>query len=156
MNSRVTIIIPVFNEELNIENVIKNIINHANQIVIVDDCSTDKSFEIINKLEVEFPGKITVLKNSRNRGIGYTVKKGFKKSLDFDNDIVIKFDGDNQHLPEDIPIFINKIINEGYDFVKGNRFLNNEFSKPMPNLKIVGNLITTNFTKNCLWKLFYI
>lgn len=147
MNSRVTIIIPVFNEELNIENVIKNVINHANQIVIVDDCSTDKSFEIINKLEVEFPGKITVLKNSRNRGIGYTVKKGFKKSLDFDNDIVIKFDGDNQHLPEDIPIFVNKIINEGYDFVKGNRFLYSEFSKPMPNLKIVGNLITTNLQK---------
>ena len=61
MNSRVTIIIPVFNEELNIENVIKNVINHANQIVIVDDCSTDKSFEIY---KIQTPYLVEFLKSN--------------------------------------------------------------------------------------------
>ena len=147
MNSRITMVIPVFNEELNIEHVIKGVSSFVENIIVIDDCSTDNSYKIIKDLEKQNPDKITVLTNKKNRGIGYTVKKGFLKSLEFDNDIVIKFDGDNQHLPEDIQSFVDKIIRDEYDFVKGNRFLNNEYSKPMPTLKIIGNLITTNLQK---------
>ena len=76
MNSRVTIIIPVFNEELNIENVIKNVINHANQIVIVDDCSTDKSFEIIN-LGCGEPVELMQFINLIEKELGKEAKKNF-------------------------------------------------------------------------------
>lgn len=147
MNSRITIVIPVFNEEINIESVIKGVERYANNIIVVDDFSSDNSLQIIRNLENQSPKKITVLINKKNRGIGYSVKKGFLKSLEFENDIVIKFDGDNQHRPDDIPKFVTKIIEEKSDFVKGNRFLISEFSKPMPNLKIIGNLITTNLQK---------
>ena len=147
MNSNVSIVIPVYNEELHIENVVESVEKYCENIIVVDDKSTDSSLDILKKLETKYSKKIFILENEKNSGIGYSVKKGFSKALELDNDIVIKFDGDNQHLPEDIPKFIEKITKEGFDFVKGNRFLNNAYSKPMPNLKILGNLITTNLQK---------
>jgi len=147
MNSNVSVIIPVYNEERNIEYVIKGVEKYCENIIIVDDKSTDKSYEIIKNLQQRFSEKIIVLQNDKNSGIGYSVKKGMKKALELNNDIIIKFDGDNQHLPEDIPKFKTKLINEQLDLIKGNRFLINEYSEPMPNLKILGNLITTNLQK---------
>ena len=147
MNSNVSIVIPVYNEELHIENVVESVEKYCENIIVVDDKSTDSSLDILKKLETKYSKKIFILENEKNSGIGYSVKKGFSKALELDNDLVIKFDGDNQHLPEDIPKFIEKITKEGFDFVKGNRFLNNAYSKPMPNLKILGNLITTNLQK---------
>ena len=147
MNSNVTIVIPVYNEELNIGSVIENIINYCDSLIIVDDNSSDKTLEILNQFQSKYMNKIILLKNNKNKGIGYTVKKGFSKALELENEIVIKFDGDNQHMAEDIPKFVEKIIKENYDFVKGNRFLNSEYSQPMPNLKIIGNLITTSLQK---------
>ena len=147
MNSNVSVIIPVYNEALNIEDVINGVKKYCENIIVVDDKSTDSSFEIIKNLEDRYPEKIIVLQNDKNSGIGYSVKKGMKKALELDNDIIIKFDGDNQHLPDDIPKFKTKLINEDFDLIKGNRFLISEFSEPMPNLKILGNLITTNLQK---------
>ncbi len=147
MNSNVSVIIPVYNEERNIEYVIEGVEKYCENIIIVDDKSTDKSYEIIKNLQQRFSEKIIVLQNDKNSGIGYSVKKGMKKALELNNDIIIKFDGDNQHLPEDIPKFKTKLINEQLDLIKGNRFLINEYSEPMPNLKILGNLITTNLQK---------
>lgn len=147
MNSNVSVIIPVYNEERNIEYVIEGVEKYCENIIIVDDKSTDKSYEIIKNLQHRFSEKIIVLQNDKNSGIGYSVKKGMKKALELNNDIIIKFDGDNQHLPEDIPKFKTKLINEQLDLIKGNRFLINEYSEPMPNLKILGNLITTNLQK---------
>ena len=147
MNSNVSVIIPVYNEERNIEYVIEGVEKYCENIIIVDDKSTDKSYEIIKNLQHRFSEKIIVLQNDKNSGIGYSVKKGMKKALELNNDIIIKFDGDNQHLPEDIPKFKTKLIDEQLDLIKGNRFLINEYSQPMPNLKILGNLITTNLQK---------
>ena len=147
MNSNVSVIIPVYNEERNIEYVIEGVEKYCENIIIIDDKSTDKSYEIIKNLQQRFSEKIIVLQNDKNSGIGYSVKKGMKKALELNNDIIIKFDGDNQHLPEDIPKFKTKLINEQLDLIKGNRFLINEYSEPMPNLKILGNLITTNLQK---------
>ena len=147
MNSNASVIIPVYNEERNIENVIEGVEKYCENIIIVDDKSTDNSYEIIKKLQHRYSKKIIVLQNDKNSGIGYSVKKGMKKALELNNDIIIKFDGDNQHLPEDIPKFKTKLIDEQLDLIKGNRFLINEYSQPMPNLKILGNLITTNLQK---------
>ena len=79
MNSNVTIVIPVYNEELNIGSVVENIINYADSLIVVDDKSSDKTLEILNQLQSKYKNKIILLKNNKNKGIGYTVKKGFLK-----------------------------------------------------------------------------
>ena len=147
MNSNVSVVIPVYNEELHIGNVIESVEKYCKNIIIVDDRSTDDSFNILKSFKEKYPDKVTLLRNDKNSGIGFTVKKGMLKAAELENDIVIKFDGDNQHVADDIPKFVNKIVNDEFDLVKGNRFINNEYSKPMPNHKILGNLITTNLQK---------
>ena len=92
MNSRVTIVIPVYNEELNISSVVNNVLEYAENIIIVNDKSTDNTSEYLKNLESKHKESYSS-RNSKNRGIGYSVKKGFTRAEELDNDIVIKFDG---------------------------------------------------------------
>ena len=70
MNSNVSVIIPVYNEALNIEDVINGVKKYCENIIVVDDKSTDSSFEIIKNLEDRYPEKIIVLQNEKNSGSG--------------------------------------------------------------------------------------
>ena len=147
MNNKITAVIPVLNEEKNIEKVIFELENYCEKIIIVNDCSTDNTKEILQKLSETYSKKLLIIENKKNMGIGYSMKVGLKKSLDFDNSIIVKIDGDGQHQPQDLIKFVNKINDEGYEFVKGNRFLLKEDLDNMPLTKLVGNLLVTTLQK---------
>lgn len=147
MNNKITAVIPVLNEEKNIEKVIFELENYCENIIIVNDGSTDNTKEILQKLSETYSKKLLIIENKKNMGIGYSMKVGLKKSLDFDNSIIVKIDGDGQHQPQDLIKFVNKINDEGYEFVKGNRFLMKEDLENMPLTKLVGNLLVTTLQK---------
>ena len=147
MNNKITAVIPVLNEEKAIEKVVSELENYCENIIIVNDGSTDNTKEILNKLSKTYGRKLLIIDNKKNMGIGYSMKAGFKKSLDFDNSIIIKIDGDGQHQPQDLVKFINKINDEGYEFVKGNRFLLKDDLENMPVKKLIGNLLVTTLQK---------
>lgn len=136
------VVIPVFNEEKSIFNIINNVFDYCDKIVVVNDCSTDRSKEIIESINND---NLVLITNEKKLGIGGATKVGIKKALELGSKIIMKFDGDGQHSPEDIPEFIRLIENENYDFVKGNRF-KSSISR-MPAVKILGNLISTNLQK---------
>ena len=138
----IVVVIPVFNEEKNISNVIKNVLPKCDKIVVVNDASTDSSKEIIEKYLNE---KVLLISNDKNLGIGGATKVGIKKAIEIGAEYVIKFDGDGQHSSDDIPDFIHKLDNENYDYVKGNRFKTSV--SEMPIIKLFGNLISTNLQK---------
>ena len=75
------------------------------------------------------------------------MKKGIRKALELNPEIIIKIDADGQHKPEDIPKFIEKLEESNYDLIKGNRFFDIESLEKMPKIKMLGNLITTNIQK---------
>ena len=106
-------IIPAYNEEKTIEEVIKRVKKYAFPIV-VDDGSKDNTFNIANKLT-------TVLRHEKNRGKGYAIKTGIEYVLkNFkDIDAIVLIDADLQHLPEEIPLLVEKL--KEYDFVQGCR-----------------------------------
>ena len=138
----IVVVIPVFNEEKNISNVIKNVLPKCDKIVVVNDASTDSSKEIIEKYLNE---KVLLISNDKNLGIGGATKVGIKKAIEIGAEYVIKFDGDGQHSSDDIPDFIHNIDNENYDYVKVNRFKSSV--SEMPIIKLFGNLISTNLQK---------
>ena len=138
----IIVVIPVFNEEKTIKNIINKVSNFCDYIIAVNDCSTDNTGEVLNSMDNT---KLIILENDKNLGIGGATKKGIKKALEKEVDIIVKFDGDGQHLPEDLPKFIEKIKEKNYDFVKGNRFKLS--TDAMPLVKIFGNLIATNLQK---------
>ena len=127
-------IIPVYNEEKAIEKVIELLKLEASnseninefEIIIVDDNSTDKTFEILNKIK-----DIIIIKNLNNFGYGFSLKRGILNS-NFENLVIL--DGDGTY-----PIkHLDKLLNEfakGYDLVIGKRTGKNLnlslFKKPM-------------------------
>jgi|SRR5581483_518352 len=134
MNNKIFIVIPAFNEEEVIEDVLNQIQkNGYKNIIIVDDGSFDQTYQkIINK-------NVTVLRHILNRGKGAAIKTGIEAAKILGADSVITFDGDGQHDPADIEKIQNHL--KQYDVVLGTRSY-----KDLPKLKkilnILGNLST--------------
>lgn len=112
------IVIAAYNEEKNIKKVISNLKNEGyHDIVVVDDGSKDKTFEIAKSTG------ITVLKHIINRGQGAALQTGMSYALLKDADYIIHFDADNQHNPKEIKSMLEPIMKKEVDATLGSRFL---------------------------------
>ena len=99
-----SIIIPIFNEEENIENLIFEIINNITkeekinfEIIVVNDSSTDKSLEILEEISKKI--EIIVVNNDKNVGQSYSILNGVLSSK---FDTIVTLDGDGQNDPKDM------------------------------------------------------
>lgn len=112
----VLVIIPCFNEELNIEKTIARLLRkYPYHFLIVDDCSSDKSLELIQK------NKWNHIHNEQNLGLSKSFRVGVKYALDNNYKYVIQYDGDGQHNAEDIESMII-FAKKGYDLVLTSRY----------------------------------
>ncbi len=120
MEPYISVVIPVYNEEESIEALYKELksvldnIKKTYEIIFVDDGSTDKSFEILEKLHNK-DKKVKVIKFRRNFGQTSAISAGFDNSK---GDIIITMDADLQNDPKDIPKLLDE-IKKGYDVVSG-------------------------------------
>jgi len=113
----ISVIIPLYNEEHSIQEVINRIPNHRRyEIIVVDDGSIDNSVE--RALEVK--RDIKVYKHEINKGYGAALLTGIKYAT---GDIIVTMDSDGQHDPKDIERLIKPIINRQADMVIGSRYL---------------------------------
>ena len=146
-NKNIVVVIPVFNEENSIQDVVIKTFEYSKSIIVVDDGSTDSTKSILDSLNNTYPENLIVISNDKNYGIGKSMKIGFKKAISLDPEIIFKIDGDGQHNPDDIPKFINQLIKGNYDLVKGNRFMDLKSLESMPKIKLLGNLLITSLQK---------
>jgi hypothetical protein len=131
----VSVIIPVYNEERTLSEIIEKVANlelpnHiAKEIVIVNDCSRDKSPEIIKTIiKKKYTNtKFVLLENKKNLGKSQSVKKGVLAST---GDLVVTQDADLEYDPRDIVKFTKMFLSDPHlDVIYGNRFnKNNEFN----------------------------
>ncbi|MFA6432054.1 MAG: glycosyltransferase family 2 protein [Candidatus Margulisiibacteriota bacterium] len=114
-NPRLSIIVPVYNEEGNLEELyrrIKSSLTHSHEIIFIDDGSNDNSFKTLSSLHEKDP-VVKVIRFSRNFGHMFALSAG----LDFAaGEAAITLDADLQHPPEIIPKLIQK-WEDGYDIV---------------------------------------
>ena len=123
---KLSIIIPCYNEEKTIKILVEKVLQfdlNEKEIIIVDDCSTDNSREIIKKLaEVNLNIKFFFLE--KNLGKGGALKKGFNEAS---GDIILIQDADLEYDPKDYPILLRPFEETDADVVYGSRFIGGQY-----------------------------
>ncbi|NMB48493.1 glycosyltransferase family 2 protein [Candidatus Kuenenbacteria bacterium] len=116
---KITAVVPVYNENPEkLAGVLANLKNYVDDIVVVDDGS---AIAISN---FQFPiSNLTLLRHEINRGQGAALQTGTDFAVQNGAEIIIHFDADGQHNPEDIPILVKPIEEGRADFVFGSRYL---------------------------------
>ncbi len=124
---RLLITIPVFNERRYLEQVLAKVRQFHDQILFIDDGSTDGTAELLDGIvrRKENAGHIHVLHHAVNRGYGQSIIDAFDYAHRHGFDWVITMDCDEQHEPEMIPKFISEIQSDRWDIVSGSRYLEN-------------------------------
>ena len=141
---KLTIIIPCFNEFNTIKQVIDKIIEvspYENEIIIIDDFSTDGSREILS--EIEKGGISKLILNEKNYGKGYCIKKGIKEAT---GDILIIQDADLEYDPSDYTKLIEPIKKNNADVVYGSRFVGSEEKRVLYYWHTLGNKFLTTLS----------
>jgi len=134
----ITIGIPAFNEEKNIGKVIITLKKITNHIIVCDDGSSDLTREIAEGLGAK------VISHTKNMGYGEAIKSIFNEAKKNETDILVTFDADGQHRPEDIMSLTKPIIDQHAEVVIGSRFLKNETD--MPKYREIGVKVLTKVT----------
>lgn len=156
-----TVIIPTYNEAGNIkrtveklQSVFEKISDWQMQILVVDDTSPDKTYEVVKELQNDYQN-LHLLTNKEKGGLGAAYLRGMHHAFEkLNSDVVFEFDADLSHNPAKIPNFLKK-IDEGYDLVVGSRYipggsipkdwaLHRKFLSKVGNIVI--KLILTNFS----------
>lgn len=115
---KVLAIIPAYNEEESIGDLISRFIDYTDvDVLVVNDCSKDGTSKICKR------GGVNVIDLPCNLGIGGAVQTGYRYAKLHGYDIAVQVDGDGQHNPEYISKLIQPIVNEEADLVIGSRYL---------------------------------
>jgi glycosyltransferase involved in cell wall biosynthesis len=111
-------VIPTFNEEVHIHDVIKKAKHYVDEIVVVDDCSKDATAYIARSLGAK------VVQHERNLGKAESLKAGFKAAKELDPKIIVILYANGHHNPEDIPKLVEPIFWLEADVVSGSTLIN--------------------------------
>ena len=137
---KLVVIIPAYNEEPTIAEVIRGIPKEIPgireiQVLVVDDGSTDRTAQL-----AEEAGAI-VVRHPQNLGVGKAFSTGIKTALELGADVIVNIDGDGQFDPRDIPRLIEPILKKEADFVTASRFADKNLIPQMPGIKKYGNYL---------------
>lgn len=139
---RLSIVIPVFNEQATLAKVVQKVLEvvpHLLEVVVVDDCSTDGTKEIAAEL-VERHSKVRMVSHNQNLGKTAALRTGFALTS---GDIVIVQDADLEYDPGEIIAVIQPIIDGHADVVYGSRFLVKRAARVLYFYHYLGNKLLT-------------
>ncbi len=140
----VSIVIPVYNEEKFIEATIKKVLKADScalkkEIIVVDDCSTDKTRQILRLLKKKHK-ELQLIFKEKNEGKGSALKLGFLRSK---GDIVLIQDADLEYNPDDYPNLLEPFLKNQADVVYGSRFISDRPHRVLYFWHYVANLFLT-------------
>ncbi|WP_263602107.1 DUF2062 domain-containing protein [Chryseobacterium sp. PET-29] len=113
----ICVLVPTYNNEKTLRRVIVGILHYTNNIIIVNDGSTDSTPFILQ----DYP-EIRIIHLPENKGKGNALKTGFRVAEKIGYSYAITIDSDGQHYPDDIPVFVEALLKESQDVLLiGNR-----------------------------------
>jgi glycosyltransferase involved in cell wall biosynthesis len=145
-NKKIVVVLPAYNAEQTLEKTYKEIdFNVVDDVVLVDDASSDKTVEVGQKLGIKH-----IIRHEKNKGYGGNQKTCYNKALEIGADIIIMLHPDYQYTPTLIPSMAYIIAQGIYPVVLGSRILGGGALKGgMPKYKYISNRFLT-FSQNVL------
>ena len=143
---RIAVVIPAFNEEKLIGRVLGTLPKFIDQVIVVDDCSRDKTAEIVKEFQKTDP-RIILIRHQKNQGVGSAISSGYQEALKQNVDIAVVVAGDAQMDPEDMMNLIKPVASGKADYCKGNRLFRGESWKMIPRYRYFGNAFLSLLTK---------
>jgi len=140
--SQICVIIPVYNSEKLIADVLKSVLQHTGNLIVVNDGSTDGTLGVIRRSGLDpqsFDENISLISYTKNRGKGYALQCGFRKAIEMGFTHAVTMDADGQHLATDIATLAQAAEKQPDALIVGAR----KFDNPnMPH----GNVFANNFS----------
>lgn len=118
--------IPVYNEQQYVVPVMQRVLEHADNVLVIDDGSTDATPCLLPHFPVE------VIRHRKNHGYGRSMLDAFRWAAMDSYDWVITMDCDEQHEPEAIPLFLEAAARDEFDVISGSRYLTAEEGADVP------------------------
>lgn len=137
LSLKILVGIPAFNEERSIAKVVLRATKYSDEVVVVDDGSSDDTAEIAQRLGA------VVLRHGRNLGKGAAIRDCFDYARRSGADVLVTIDADGQHDASEIPSLLTALTDEKVDVAVGSRF-----AKPadMPHMRWVGGRVLDHAT----------
>ena len=135
------LVVPAFNEEKTVSQIIEGIADEGYNVILVDDGSRDKTLDLAIESKKKYPNQIFVVSHVINRGLGAALKTGMMVALNKGAKYIVTFDADGQHEIKDIPKVCKPLQDGEADVVIGARPF-----EDMPISKSFANIIMNSLT----------
>jgi glycosyltransferase involved in cell wall biosynthesis len=144
--NRISVVVPAYMEETQIARTIETMPDCVDNIVVVDDCSPDRTVEIVKEI-AQKDSRVVLIVHEENRGVGGAISTGYIWCRENDVDIAVVMAGDGQMDPVDLPNLLDPVVQGRVDYAKGNRLVTGEAWKKIPKIRYLGNSALTFLTK---------
>jgi glycosyltransferase involved in cell wall biosynthesis len=144
---KVCVVVPAYNEEGFISEVIETVPDFVDNVVVVDDASTDRTYDKARAQVKKCKGRVILIRHDENQGVGGAIITGHKKAINVGADVSCVMAGDGQMDPHELPKLLEPIADGRADYAKGNRLLTAEMRRNMPPLRQFGNSVLSLMTK---------
>lgn len=141
---KLAVVVPAFNEAGVISTMLHSIPAFIDQVIVVDDASTDGTAEAATRVSRR---GLEVVRHANNRGVGAAIATGYRRALVSHADIAIVMAGDGQMHPDDLFGLVAPLLRDRADYVKGNRFASPHVLFAMPVMRLIGNVVLSLATK---------
>ncbi len=150
--NRDIVIIPTYNEKVNISLIIQAVLNLERDvdILVVDDNSPDGTADIVKEIMVDFPGRVHILEREGKLGLGTAYIAGFRYCLEKGYEHILEMDADFSHNPNDIPRLI-AACESGADLSVGSRYVKGGKVENWPLLRIFISFFASLYVRAVLW-----
>lgn len=145
-NNSICVVVPSYNEETQIGNVIDTMPSYVDRIIIVDDKSKDRTVEVV-KGHRDDSDRIVLIVHETNQGVGGAIATGYNWALENEFDVAVVMAGDGQMNPDDLPAILDPVVSGCADYTKGNRLFTGEAFQKIPHVRYFGNAFLSLLTK---------
>jgi glycosyltransferase involved in cell wall biosynthesis len=142
----VAVVVPAYNEQSQISRVVETMPRFVDRVVIVDDCSSDRTSDVVRELQRSNP-TVHLLEHSANQGVGGAIATGYEWARDNGVDIAVVMAGDGQMDPSDLPKLLDPVVDDVADYTKGNRLVTGDAFNKIPKVRFFGNAALSLLTK---------